>query len=117
VAVPTSTGSASLCVSRELRGVTPPFPVLVLAERWPSALISVLALDLPIVAAYFPVRFHWYFKPRNKFMTWHATSLFTAALVPAGVGLLLSGSLGFLERTLVDLALGQRVIVSVDTPQ
>jgi len=53
-------------------------------------------------------------------MTWHATSLFTAALVPAGVGLLLSGSLGFLgflERTLVDLRLGQRVIISVDTPQ
>ena len=90
---------------------------MVVAEQWPSALISVLALDLPIVAAFFPARFHRYFKPRNDFMTWNATSLFTAALIPTGVCLLLSGSVGFLERTLAVLVHGQQVIISVDMPR
>ena len=75
-----------------------------------------LALDLPIVAAFFPARFHRYFKPRHDFMTWNTTSLFKAALVPTGVCLLLSGSVGFLERILVVLAHGQRLIISVDMP-
>ena len=106
-----------MCVSGELQGVKPPFSVLVLAEQWPSALISVSALDLPIVAAFFPARFHRYFKPRNDVMTWNTTSLFKAALVPTGVCLLLSGSVDFLERILVGLAHGQRLIISVDMPR
>ena len=36
-------------------------------------------------------------------MTWHAPSLFKAALMPVGAALLLSGSEEFLERTLVEL--------------
>ena len=50
-------------------------------------------------------------------MTWNATSLFKAALIPTGVCLLLSGSVGFLERILVVLAHGQRLIISVDMPR
>ena len=91
--------------------------MLVVAEQWPSALISVLALDFPIVAAFFPARFHRYFKPRNDFMTWNATSLFLATLIPTGVCLLLSGSVDFVERVLAGLEDGQRLIISVDMPR
>ena len=117
MAVPTSTASTSLCISAELRGVKSPFPVVVFAERWPSVLISVLALDLPIVAAYFPAQFHWYFKPRDNVMTWHVPSLFTAALMLVGAALLLPGSMEFLERTLAKLVHVQRVIISTDMPR
>ena len=50
-------------------------------------------------------------------MSWHATNLFTAALMPVGTALLLSGSVEFLEQTLVELVHVQRVIVSFDMPQ
>ena len=50
-------------------------------------------------------------------MTWNATSLFKAALIPTGVCLLLSGSVGFLERILAVLAHGQQLIILVDMPQ
>lgn len=97
MAVSSGTVSASLCILAKLRGVKSPFPVMVLAEKWPSALISVLALDLPLDAAYFPARFHQYFKPRDNVISWQAPNLFTAALMPVGTGLLLAGSVEFLE--------------------
>ncbi len=89
--------STRLCILAELLGVTAPFTVLVLAKRWPSVLISVLALYLPLVAAYFPVQFHWYFKPRDNVMTWQLPSSFKAAVMPVGVAVLLSGSIDFLD--------------------
>ena len=88
-----------------------------MAELWPGALISVLALDLTIDAAYFPPRFHRYFKPRENVMPWQAPSSFTAALMPVGSALLLSGTVEFLERILGELVHIQRVIVSVDLPR
>jgi len=117
VAVSSGTVSASLCISAKLRGVKSPFPVVVLAEKWPSALISVLALNLPLDAAYFPARVCQYFKPRDNVMSWHAPNLFMAALMPVGTALLLSGSVDFLERLLVELVHVQWVIVSIDMPR
>ncbi len=117
MAVSSSTVSSSLCILAKPRVVKSPFPVVVVAELWPSAQISVLALDLPIVAVYFPVRFHQYFKPRNNVMTWHAPNLFKAALMPVGTALLLLGSVEFLERTLVELVHVQREIISVVMPK
>ena len=50
-------------------------------------------------------------------MPWQAPSSFTAALMPVGSALLLSGTVEFLERILGELVHIQRVIVSVDLPR
>jgi hypothetical protein len=88
-----------------------------LAKLWPSVLISVLALDLPLVTAYFPAQFHWYFKSRDNVMMWQLPSSFKAAVMPVGVAVLLSRSIDFLDRVLADLVHCQRLIVPVDMPR
>jgi hypothetical protein len=50
-------------------------------------------------------------------MTWQAPNLFKAALMPFGAALLLSGSVEFVERILVELVHVQQLIVLVDMPR
>jgi hypothetical protein len=49
-------------IASVLRFITPPTSFVVVAGDWPGSLISLLALNLPIRGAFFPVRFHEYFK-------------------------------------------------------
>ena len=53
-------------VSAVLHAVAPPGGFVVVAKDWPSSLISVLGLRLPLVAAYFPKQFHHYFNLPKK---------------------------------------------------
>ena len=54
-------------VRGKLKTIRAPRAILVIAEGWPSCLISILALKLPLVGAYFPRRHHHHFKvPTNS---------------------------------------------------
>ena len=48
--------------------VASPLPFVIIAGGWPSALIRLLALDLPIQSAYFPTQLHKYFNPFNVWL-------------------------------------------------
>ena len=63
-------------VRGKLKKIRAPRAILVIAEGWPSCLISILALKLPLVGAYFPRRHHHHFKiPTNaRFDRWHSPS-------------------------------------------
>ena len=50
-----------MCISSVLRRVRAPVGFIVVAEAWPSSLISVLDLSLPVWAAYCSVKLHGYF--------------------------------------------------------
>ena len=68
-------------VSAVLHAVAAPGGFVVVAKDWPSSLISVLGLRLPLVAAYFPKHFRHYFNlPKNgvSVMQWTSTNDFHA---------------------------------------
>ena len=50
-------------ISGGLRDVAPPLPFVMIAGGWPSGLIGLLALKLPIQSPFYLTKFHWYFKP------------------------------------------------------
>ena len=39
---------------------------MIIAAQWPCWLVALSALNLPIQEAYFPARYHTYFKPKNS---------------------------------------------------
>ena len=41
--------------------VRPPHPFVVVSQIWPSALIPILSLNLPLSGAFFPAKYHGYF--------------------------------------------------------
>ena len=42
------------------QGLSPPFSLVVVAGGWPSKLIAVLLMGLPLMGVYFPAKLHWY---------------------------------------------------------
>jgi len=84
-------------------------------EHWPSSHISVLALSLPVTAAYFPTKFHKYFKCNgNSGPAWSSTRDFRRGSADHDTIYLMSGSTDFLHRTLTALDGSKRVIVTID---
>lgn len=76
--------------------VVPPEPLIIIAQGWPSFLISALAMKLPIAGAYFPASFHEYFdKTKSRDLTWYTPDDLKPSLI--GGTLLVSGSLSFLQ--------------------
>ena len=63
-------------VCGQLKTISAPCDIIVVAERWPSCLVSILALKLPLFGAYFPRIYHQHFKvPTNsRFDRWHPPS-------------------------------------------
>ncbi len=55
--------STSGIIAGRLRVVPPPLPFVIVTGGWLSALIALLALNLPVQSAYFPARLHKYIKP------------------------------------------------------
>ena len=106
-------------LSAVLRAVAPPGGFVVVAKDWPSSLISVLGLQLPLVAAYFPKHFHHYFNlPKNGVMQWTSTNDFHAPHQDSRIIYLLSGPSDFLHHVLSILEhRSQRAIVSVEFPR
>ena len=49
-----------------------PRPLTVVAQGWPSCLVTALAMDLPLAGVFFPEKFHAYF-PKSKpgFASWN----------------------------------------------
>ena len=94
---------------------------MVVAYHWPSSLISILALNLPLVAAYFPVSLHKYFKlPKNGVTQWQCCTEFRALFQDTTIVYMLSGPSDFLRQMLTMLSDQRggtahlRVIVSVE---
>ena len=53
-----------------LRRVATPRKMVVIAAQWPSWLVTLIALDIPIQEAYFPANYHCYFKSKNSVYKW-----------------------------------------------
>jgi hypothetical protein len=96
--------------------ITPPTSfVVVAAGDWPGSLILLLALNLPIQGAFFPVRFHAYFKSSKYQVTsWKPVADFHGPGNDTTPIYLLSGGVPFLKRVLSLLVGCQRVIVTLD---
>jgi len=70
--------STSGIIAGRLRVVASPLPFVIVAGGWPSALIALLALNLPVQSAYFPARFHKYIKTSKcEVMLWKTPSTFS----------------------------------------
>jgi hypothetical protein len=109
--------SAISCISLVLPAVFPPFDFVVVAQDWPGSLVSILALKLPLRAAYFPLKLHSYFNPPKKGVTqWHSPLDFQAHEQRALSVYLLSGDSAFLWHLLLLVADPQQVIVTLDIP-
>jgi hypothetical protein len=91
----------------------PPFSLIVISGGWPSELIAELLLDLPLLGAYFPAKFHRYFKLRGKFTPWFVPSDAKHSSFPEGTGLLVLGSSALINGILLGLGLTRQVIASV----
>ena len=105
-------------VVRELlRLVQPPHPFVVIAQGWPSVLVSILGLGLPLKAAFFSTCFHQYFKePLNKsgIKVFYTNSQFPPVFHKKLCITLVAGSPSFVERTLAAVHDTKRVLVSFE---
>ena len=92
--------------------------VVVIAENWPSWLVMVIALGIPMQAAYFSPAYHCYFKPKNEISPWMSVKDLVGTTVDPSLTYLVSGSLNFvikLTSWLGDLGL-RRSIISLEFP-
>ena len=86
-----------------------------MAEGWPSALMAIVLLGLPLVGAYFPSRFHRYFKPSKSGVTaWFTPSALNTDSLPEGVGLVVSGSERFIDGIMGTVGPTRQIIISVE---
>ena len=78
-------------------------------------MLAVLSLGPPLVGAYFPPRFHRYFKPTGCVTSWSTPSELNSSSLAAGVGLLVSGSKRFINGIMGTVGSTHRIIASVET--
>jgi len=89
--------STSGIIVGRLRVVASPLPFVIIAGGWPSTLIALLALDLPVQSAYFPARLHKYIKPSKcDIKLWETPSAFSYDNVSGEVIFLVSGMSAFI---------------------
>ena len=104
-----------MCISSILRRVCAPGGFIVVAEAWPSSLISVLDLSLPLWAAYFSVKLHGYINSsKAKVDQWFTPWEFCGPVRDNRAIYLLSGLADFLWKILTLLPDCQRMIVTVE---
>jgi len=105
-------------ISAVLRPVVPPGGFIVIASHLPSCLISILALNLKLTAAFFPSKLHKYFYLRKLGVTqWHSLVDFCGPCQDSTIVHILSGPTCFLQKMLNMFKNRQRVIVSVEFPR
>jgi hypothetical protein len=81
--------------------VHPPALFVIVSGSWPAILISVLALELPLRAAFFPKNYNHCFKSLKTQVTpWTSVVEFSAAAITSNAIQLVSGGLGFLRHML-----------------
>ena len=93
-----------------MRGLWIPFHFVLVAESWPSELIAAKSLDLPILGAYFPARYHRFVKPKGNITSWFTPSD-VPSFYPEVTGLLLSGSATFVDGVIDSLSLKPRRVI------
>ena len=97
-----------------VRGLAVSFPFIVVAGGWPSAFMAIISLGLPLVGAYFPPKFHRYFKLKGGVTSWFTPSALKTTRLPEGVGLLLSGSEQFINGIMGTVGPTRRIIALVE---
>jgi hypothetical protein len=112
------TSPSGIIVGR-LRGVVPPLPFVIVSGGWPSALIALLALNLPVQSAYFPSKLHKYIKSSKcEVSLWKTPSTFSYDNVSGEVIFVVSGTSEFIRGVLSSLPSEgvERTIASVEFP-
>ena len=92
--------------------------MVIVSQGWPSALIPVLAFDLPLAGVFFPSSFHQYFtppasKPRIK---WLPIESFRDSAIKGTAFYLVTGDLEFIRRIVPLLPEPGRIIVGIEMP-
>jgi hypothetical protein len=87
-------------VCSSLTLIRPPHPFVVVLQGWPSCLITLLSFRLSITAAFFPCKWHWYFKPKHNVKPWLPLDAFTTTILEGKAILIVMGDSSFLEATL-----------------
>ena len=82
------------------------------SQGWPSVLLALNSLSLPLEGAFFPTQFHHLFKHRQN-INWHPPEAFAHAHIQGAVIFLLSGTLDFVSRMWNFLPDPYRVIVNI----
>jgi hypothetical protein len=85
----------------------------VILGGWPNKLLAVLSLDFTLLGAYFPAKFHCYFKPRREITSWLTPSDVQHSYFPEGAGLLVLGSPAFINGILLAAGRLRRVFALV----
>ena len=98
-----------------LRIDSPP-KVVIIAAQWPSWLVTLIALDIPIQEAYFPASYHIYFKSKNLNYTWKTPLDLLHASIDNDAIYLVLGAVQFVRKLWPWFAGGsaQRLIVSLE---
>jgi hypothetical protein len=76
--------------------------------------MAIISLGLPLIGAYFPPRFHCYFKPKCGVTSWFVPSDIKTTVFPEGVGLLVSGSERFIDGIMKAVGPTRRIIALVE---
>ena len=99
-----------------LRRINSPPKLVIIAAQWPSWLVALSALELPIQEAYFPAAYHSYFKPKNPNYAWKSPLDVLRAPFDDEAIYLVSGAVQFVRKLLPWFAGGsaQRLIVSLE---
>ena len=93
--------SPSGIIDGKLRDVVPPLPFVIVSGGWPSALIALLALNLPVQSAYFPSKLHKYMKSSKcEVSLWKTPSTFSYDNVSGEVTFVVSGTSEFIRGVL-----------------
>jgi hypothetical protein len=87
----------SRCLLGVFQWVDAPFSLVILLGGWPSGLIAVHSLGLPLLGAFFPASIHRYFKPKGGASYWNTPSDIISTVFLEEVGFLILGSPNFFE--------------------
>jgi len=105
-------------ISVVLQPVVLPGGFIGIASHWPSCLISILALNQKLTAAFFPSKLNNFFNlPKLGVTQWHSLVDFCGPCQDSTIVYILSGPACFLRKMLNMFKNRQRVIVSAEFPR
>ena len=83
--------------SAGLNYIHPPYLIVFISDGWPSSLIALLGLKLPVASGFFPSPYHCYFKSSTA-VSWHHPPLdFAPSAIVRCVVFIISGTLEFVK--------------------
>ena len=72
--------------------------IVVITAQWPSWMVTLIALDLPIQAAYFPKVHRRYFKSKTSICIWDSPAEVILATANKNFIYLVSGTVQFVQK-------------------